>query len=159
MKKIFLLFLLLQGGCFKKETVMDQVIDDLNRGSYDVSCVYESSDLVNVCDQQFYEDDHEGVSDEAIYDIVMSYRQEARQMITSADYEQIDQVSVNDDIIMTIHYDNEDEESFDLYYYKENILRILIDHEFEVYYRFDASLLERLEMIIKIFENELRKAG
>lgn len=99
------------------------------------------------------------MSDEAIYDIVMSYRQEARQMITSADYEQIDQVSVNDDIIMTIHYDNEDEESFDLYYYKENILRILIDHEFEVYYRFDASLLERLEMIIKIFENELRKAG
>ena len=48
MKKIFLLFLLLLGGCFKKETVMDQVIDDLNSGSYDVGCAYESSDLVSV---------------------------------------------------------------------------------------------------------------
>lgn len=159
MKKIFLLFLLLLGGCFKKETVMDQVIDNLNSGFYDVGCVYESSDLVSVCDQWFYEDDLEEESDEAIYEIVMSYRQEARQMITNADYEEIDKVDVNDDIIMTIYYDNEDGESFELYYYNENVLRILINHEYEVYYRFDASLLERLEMRMKKFGNDLRKVG
>lgn len=159
MKKIFLLFLLLLGGCFKKETVMDQVIDDLNSGSYDVGCAYESSDLVSVCDQWFYEDDLEEESDEAIYEIVMSYRQEARQMITNADYEEIDKVDVNDDIIMTIYYDNEDGESFEWYYYNENVLRILINHEYEVYYRFDASLLERLEMRMKKFGDDLRKVG
>ena len=102
---------------------MDQVIDDLNSGSYDVGCAYESSDLVSVCDQWFYEDDHEEESDEAIY------------------------------------YDNEDGESFELYYYNENVLRILINHEYEVYYRFDASLLERLEMRMKKFGDDLRKVG
>ena len=131
----------------------------MNSGSYDVGCVYESSDLVSVCDQWFYEDDLEEESDEAVYEIVMSYRQEARQMITNADYEVIDKVDVNDDIIMTIYYDNEDGESFELYYYNENVLRILINHEYEVYYRFDASLLERLEMRMKKFGDDLRKVG
>lgn len=89
----------------------------------------------------------------------MSYRQEARQMITNADYEEIDKVDVNDDIIMTIYYDNEDGESFEWYYYNENVLRILINHEYEVYYRFDASLLERLEMRMKKFGDDLGKVG